>query len=72
MPRKPTLQPYNQDDEIVGYGEVQSQVQPCGRLGWILPGREVTFNRQRARHYAKRLNSMVQANMKRYDRSLIW
>jgi len=72
MPRKPVAEPYNTDDVIVNYGEVQAKRQPCGRLGWILPGGEVTFNKNRARHQAKRLNSMIQVNMKRYNRSLVW
>jgi len=62
---------YETDDIIHGFGEVPA-VYPEGELGWMLPNREVTRDRQLAEHAAKRLDALIQANMKRYDRSLIW
>lgn len=72
MARRAKAEPYNANDVVVGYGEVQAKVQTDGRLAWVLPGRGLTFCRQEAQHVAKRLNALVQANMKRYDRKLVW
>ena len=62
---------YQSDDIIHGFGEVPAVVTPEGQ-GWMLPGREITFDRDEAEHHARRLDQLIQANMKRYDRSLIW
>jgi len=72
MARRAKAEPYNVNDVVEGYGEVQAKVQECGRLAWVLPGRGLTFCRKEAEHVAKRLDKMVQANMKRFNRQLVW
>lgn len=62
---------YQTDDIIHGFGEVPAVVTEEG-LGWVLPNREITFDRAEAEHCAVRLDALIQANLKRYDRSLIW
>ena len=72
MARRAKAEAYNSNDIVIGYGEVQAKVQECGRLAWVLPGRGITFCKEEATHFAHRLNQMVQANMKRFDRKLVW
>lgn len=62
---------YETNDIIHGFGEVPA-VHQDGKLGWVLPGRGITYDKDEAEHHAKRLDSLIQANMKRFDRSLIW
>lgn len=62
---------YETNDIIHGHGEVPAGQDHIG-LYWFLPGGEITRERDVAEHHAKRLDRMIQVNMKRYDRSLIW
>lgn len=62
---------YETNDIIHGYGEVPANKDRIG-LFWFLPGGEITRDKDVAEHIAKRLDRMIQVNMKRYDRSLIW
>lgn len=62
---------FQTDDIIHGFGEVPAVHTPQG-TGWVLPGRVITHNREEAAHCASRLDALIQANMKRYDRDLIW
>ena len=62
---------FKTDDIVIGFGEVSAVPTEHG-TGWMLPGRVVTHDRELAEHHAKRLDALIQSNMKRYDRDLIW
>lgn len=62
---------FKTDDIVHGFGEV-SAVRTDRGIGWLLPGREITFDREKAEATARRLDTLIQANMKRFDRDLIW
>lgn len=71
MPRRAVAEPYNTDDVINEYGEVQAKKDTDGTLFWVLPGRGITYCKDEAIRIANRLNQMVKANLKRYDRKLV-
>lgn len=62
---------YDTNDCIEGFGEVPAIITEDG-VAWVLPGREITHDRAVAQHCAERLNRLVQANIPRFNRSLIW
>lgn len=62
---------YDSDDVIIGFGEVPAVQTPRG-LQWILPNRELTACRDTAIRWARQMDKLIQGNMKRYDRSLIF
>ena len=62
---------FQTDDIVRGFGEVAAVHTERG-TGWLLPGRVITFDRRRAETTAMRLDFLIQANMKRFDRDLIW
>lgn len=71
MPRRAKAIQFETSDVVVGFGEVQSKVQPCGRISWILPGRSITFCKEEAQYYAKRLDEIVRFNVKRTKTRLV-
>lgn len=62
---------FKTDDIVHGFGEVSAVHTPNG-VGWLLPGRIITHDRELAERQAKRLDALIQANVKRYNRDLIW
>lgn len=62
---------FKTNDIIHGFGEVPAVTTDKG-VGWILPGRVITHDKKLAEYHAKRMDVMIQANMKRYKRDLIW
>jgi|AntRauTorcE11897_2_1112592.scaffolds.fasta_scaffold69460_2 hypothetical protein len=62
---------YQTNDVIHGFGEVPG-VHTENGIGWVLPGRSVTYCRDTALAYAKRLDRLIQANVPRYNRNLVW
>lgn len=62
---------YKTDDIIIGYGEVKAVHTEEG-LKWALPGFIYTACRDEAIRVAEKLDRMVQANVKRFDRELVW
>lgn len=62
---------YDSDDVIIGYGEVPA-IHTSHGLQWILPNRELTACRDTAVRWAQQIDRLIQSNMKRYDRSLIF
>lgn len=63
---------YLTDDVIEGFGEVGAVKSEDGTIGWVLPGRVITNCREEAEHCARRLDRLIQANVKRYNRNLVW
>ena len=57
------------DNVIVGMGEVPAMRTPSG-LCWILPGNEVTYNKEEAVEVATRLDRIIRANLSKYKRTL--
>lgn len=63
---------YQTNNIIIGFGEIFAMYTESGQLGWVLPGRVITHSKKEATHYARRLDQLIQANMKRYNRNLVW
>ncbi len=62
---------FHSDNIIVGFAEVKSRT-INGVVQWELPGGEFTHSKLQATEYAERLDKMIQTNMKRFNRSLLW
>jgi len=62
---------YRTDDIIIGYGEVKAVHTEEG-LQWALPGDIYTACKEEATRVAEKLDRMVQANVKRFNRKLVW
>lgn len=63
---------YQTNNIIIGFGEVFATHTESGQLGWVLPGRVITHCKKEATHHARRLDQLIQANVKRYNRNLVW
>lgn len=53
------------DNISVGYGEVPAmECEETGKIGWGLPGGSVTFCRDTAKSWAKKLDKEIRKHMK--------
>lgn len=72
MPRRSNQEAIaNPDDIRHGFGTVKAVYKEEG-LHWVLPGNILTACRQEAQLAAEKLDRMIQSNVKRTGRSLIW
>lgn len=72
MPRRSNQEAIaNPDDVRHGYGTVKAAYTEEG-IRWALPGNILTACKKEAQLAAERLDRMIQVNVKRYNRSLIW
>lgn len=62
---------YDSDDVIHGYGEVKA-VETEEGLQWMLPGNILTACREEALRAAQKMDRLIQANVPRYKRALVW
>lgn len=49
---------------IHGYGAVPIVECPDGRVGWAIPGQDVTFDYEEALTYAKQLDEIIRKSLK--------
>jgi len=72
MPRRSNQEAIaNPDDIHHGFGTVKA-VHTAEGLHWMLPGNILTKCKLEAQAAAEKLDRMIQANVKRSGRSLIW
>jgi len=69
IPHKDTV--FHSDTIIIGHAQLNA-VHKRGKVYWALPGGGHTQSKPFAMEYARRLNTMIQTNMKRFNRSLLW
>jgi hypothetical protein len=72
MPRRSNQEAIaNPDDIRHGFGTVKAVHTEKG-LHWVLPGNALTMCKNEAQAAAEKLDRMIQSNVKRTGRSLIW
>ena len=59
------------DNVIVGFAEIKSR-SVKGVIQWELPGGGYTHSKVKATDIAKQMDDLIQANMKKFNRSLLW
>lgn len=60
---------YTTDNIIFGMGEVPAMRTDAG-LCWVLPGNGITYTKEVAIEYAKKLDKVIRANLSKYKRVL--
>jgi hypothetical protein len=59
------------DNIIIGFAEIKARSRK-GVVQWELPGGGYTQSKVKATDIAKQMDDLIQANMKKFNRSLLW
>jgi len=67
----PSKEEIHSDNIRIGFAELIA-VHHRGKLHWAIPGGGYIRSKVHATDYARRLNTLITVNMKRFNRDLLW